>query len=102
MQEFDIQLNMAHSGTAQYLRERGRRSNWSGYITEVCSGEYPGQSTVSLLPIIDLNPRDLSCIYSTLMFIIDQSKRINVKIPVITFDQTPLVKGDRVCKCEKH
>ena len=97
MQEFDIP---AKYGTlwncAIFLRERGTRPNWSGYMTEVCNGEYPGKSTVSLLPIIDLNPGDLSCIYSTLMFIIDQSKRINVKIPVITFDQPLWLKATEV------
>ena len=97
MQEFDIP---AKYGTlwncAIFLRERGTRPNWSGYMTEVCRGEYPGQSTVSLLLIIDLNPGDLSCVYSTLMFIIDQSKRIIVKIPVITFDQPLWLKATDV------
>ena len=97
MQEFDIP---AKYGTlwncAIFLRERGTRPNWSGYMTEVCRGEYPGKSTVSLLPITDLNPGDLSCVYSTLMFIIDQSKRIIVKIPVITFDQSLWLKATDV------
>ena len=97
MQQFDIP---AKYGTfwncAIFSQERGTRPNSSGYMTEVCSGEYPGKSTVSLLPIIDLNPGDLSCIYSTLMFIIDQSKRINVKIPVITFDQPLWLKATEV------
>ena len=97
MQEFDIPAKYGILwNCAIFLRERGTRPNWSGYMNEVCSREYPGQSNVSLLPIIDLNPGDLSCIYSTLIFIIDQSKRINVKIPVITFDEPLWLKATEV------
>ena len=62
-------------------------------MTQVCDGSYPGKSTVSFLPIIDLNPSDLSCIYSTLSFIIEQSKVLNVKTPVVTFDQPLWLKA---------
>jgi len=43
-------------------------------MNEISSGDFPGQSTVSLLPIIDLNPSDMTCIYSTLKFVESQSK----------------------------
>ena len=42
---------------------------------------------IQFLPIIDLNPTDESCIYSTLLFVIDQAKILNVQTPSITFDQ---------------
>ncbi len=38
------------------------------------------------LPIIDMNPTDVSCIYSTLLFVSEHAHRHNVK-PIITFDQ---------------
>ena len=38
------------------------------------------------LPMIDLNPSDTACIYSTLSFVCDHGKRYRVT-PVITFDQ---------------
>ena len=67
--------------------QRNERPNWSGYMTNVSVGDYPGKSTVSLLPIINLNPNDLTCIYSTLVFVIDQAKKLNLETAVITFDQ---------------
>ena len=35
-------------------------------------------------PLIDLNPSDESCIYSTLIHITDQAKYLNVEIPCVT------------------
>ena len=43
------------------------RPNWSGYMQNISKEEYPGQSKIRYLPIIDLNPtKDLfnSFIYS--------------------------------------
>ena len=45
------------------------------------------QASVLLLPIIDLPPRDLTCIFSTLLFIQDQAKKMNISEPCVTFDQ---------------
>jgi hypothetical protein len=69
-------------------------------MSQVCDGSYPGKSTVSLLPIIDLNPSDLSCRYSTLSFIIEQSKVLNVKTPVVTFDQPLWLKATEVVQAK--
>jgi len=38
------------------------------------------------LPIIDMNPSDSTCIYSTLMFISEHAQRYGVT-PIVTFDQ---------------
>ena len=86
--------------TAIFLRNSGSRPNWTGYMTQVCDGIYPGKSTVSFLPIIDLNPSDLSCIYSTLSFIIEQSKVLIVKTPVVTFDQPLSLKATEVVQAK--
>ena len=56
-------------------------------MANVCSGNYPGKSTVNFLPIIHLDSCDMSCICSTLSFIIDQSKQIHIEVPVLTFHQ---------------
>ena len=34
------------------------RPGWSGYMTDVSKGDYPGHSIVQMLPIIDLDPTD--------------------------------------------
>ena len=40
-----------------------------------------------MLLIIDLQPSDPTCIYSTLKFVEDQARRIGIQTPCITFDQ---------------
>ncbi|CAC5372589.1 unnamed protein product [Mytilus coruscus] len=59
---------------------------WSGYMQMVQEETCPGKSSFVFLPIIDLNPSDLSCIYSTLKFICKEAHRYQ-KPPVVTFDQ---------------
>ena len=56
-------------------------------MQKISNGDYPGKSIVNMLPIIDLDPTDMSCIYSTLNFIADQATRINLETAVVTFDQ---------------
>ncbi|CAC5362573.1 unnamed protein product [Mytilus coruscus] len=60
--------------------------SWSGFMQMVQKGEYPGQSAFTFLPMIDMDPSDLSCIYSTLKFICSQAKSYGVKA-IVTFDQ---------------
>ena len=70
------------------------RPNWSGFMQSVIdTGPVEEKSSVSFLPIIDLNPSDESCIYSTLLFIIDQAKSLNVTVPCVTFDQPLWLKA---------
>ena len=68
------------------LTVRSPRPSWSGMMQAVHKGTYPGQSSVIFLPMIDLNPGDISCIYSTLLFVCDHAKCYNAT-PIITFDQ---------------
>lgn len=70
------------------------RPGWSGYMTDVSKGgDYPGQSIVHMLPIIDLDPTDMSCIYSTLLFVIIQAGELNIPTPILTFDQPLWLKA---------
>ena len=66
--------------------------SWSGYMTDVSKGEYSGDSSVSLLPIIDLKPTDMTCIFSTLKFVEHQAKELGIVTLVITFDQPLWIK----------
>eukprot|EP00111_Clytia_hemisphaerica_P004901 TCONS_00014092-protein len=72
--------------------------SWPGYMRKVCTGTYPGQSSVSLLPIIDLNPNDMTCAYSTLVFVKSQSEFSGINTPVITFDQPLWIKAYEIIK----
>ena len=49
-------------------------------------GDNPGKASVHFLPVLDLDPTDMSCIYSTLHFIVTESKHQGT-VPVVTFDQ---------------
>ena len=64
------------------------RPAWSGMMQHVSDGSYPGKSSVAFLPMIDLDPSDMTCIYSTLVFITEQAHRYGIT-PIITFDQPP-------------
>ena len=51
-------------------------SLWNGFMETVYNnGEYPGQSSVVLLPMIDMNASDKICIYSTLHYVTTQAKK---------------------------
>ena len=45
---------------------------------------FEGTHAIGFIPFIDLDPNDLSTIYTTLMFVINESKRHGVE-PVLTF-----------------
>ena len=59
---------------------------WSGVMQHVQHGLHPEPSTIKFLPMIDMDPSDLTCIYSTLKFVCAQAKRLGVT-PILTFDQ---------------
>ena len=62
------------------------RPSWSGVMQAAHTGTHPGKSSTVFLPMINMDPTDLSCIYSTLKFICAQADRFDAT-PVITFDQ---------------
>ena len=76
------------------------RPGWSGYMSDVSVGEHEGKADFTMLPIIDLDPNDLSCIYSTIKFIMYQAKDLNVKTPCLTFDLPLWLKAMDIIKAE--
>jgi len=50
-------------------------------------------SVIRLQAMIDWNPNDPSCIYSTLCFVASECKKLNIQTPVITFDQPLWLKA---------
>ena len=69
---------------------------WTGFMTDISKGTYPGKSVVNMLPIIDLDPTDMSCIYSTLVFIIKQAEELQISTPILTFDQPLWLKASEI------
>ena len=59
--------------------------SWSTIMHKL-DGSYPGKSKITFLSMIDLNPSDESCIYTTLHFISKEAIKNNCT-PILTFDQ---------------
>ena len=67
--------------------------NWSGFMQMVTVGDHLDPADFRLLPIIDLNPGDKSCILSTLSFIDNQAAKLNIETACVTFDQPLWIKA---------
>ena len=96
----DISLDLLwHTSLLFYYK--GSHPSWSGYMTDVSSGAYPGKFGINFLPIIDLNSNDMTWIYSTLRFDLDQSTKLHLETPVIIFDQPLWLKASEIvnAKC---
>lgn len=76
------------------------RPSWSGFMQHVFSDSlHPTpKSEVLFLPIIDLNPSDQCCIYSTLLYVQCQAEKLSIPTPCITFDQPLWVKAVDIIK----
>ena len=59
------------------------------------------KSEVLILPMIDLDPNDTTCIYSTLLYIQEQASRLNLPTACVTFDQPLWLKAMEIktAKC---
>ena len=62
------------------------RPAWAGLMQMVHKGDHPGQTSVSFLPMIDMNPSDMTCVYSTMLYVSSHARRYGVT-PILTFDQ---------------
>ena len=71
--------------------------NWSGFMQAMFSLESSfDKSSVVMLPLIDLNPSDPTCIYSTLLFVSQQAERQGIITPCVTFDQPLWLKASAI------
>jgi 5'-3' exonuclease len=77
------------------LSVRLPRPAWSGYMQMVNNGDHPGQSSTMFLPMIDMNPSDMTCVNSTLHFVAEHAKRYGAT-PVLTFDQPLWFKATQI------
>ncbi|WAR07158.1 LOW QUALITY PROTEIN: hypothetical protein MAR_017116 [Mya arenaria] len=74
---------------------RPKTPQWNGVMQMVHAGSHPAVSTTMLLPMIDMDPSNESCIYSTLSFVTDLASAYNVD-PIITFDQPLWYKAQMI------
>eukprot|EP00745_Piridium_sociabile_P028799 TRINITY_DN4651_c0_g1_i2.p1 TRINITY_DN4651_c0_g1~~TRINITY_DN4651_c0_g1_i2.p1 ORF type:complete len:839 (-),score=172.35 TRINITY_DN4651_c0_g1_i2:728-3244(-) len=75
------------------------RPAWHGLMQAAHDGVHPGKSEVFFLPMIDMSPSDVTCIYSTLVFICSQARKYAVT-PVVTFDQPLYMKAQAITNSE--
>ena len=57
---------------------RSPRPGWSGFMQathHACLGAHPGKSSIMFLPMIDMDPGNMTCIHSTLHFVAEQAAR---------------------------
>ena len=78
-----------------FFREH-TQPNSSGFMTQYSAGNHPVKSNFFFLAIIDLILSDPSRILTTLEFVIDQAKSLNVETPVIKFDQPLWIKATEI------
>ena len=63
------------------------------HVTSQATTVYESVS-VKFLPIIDLNPSDQTCIHSTLLFVIEEAKKLNITSLCNYVWSTTLAKGN--------
>lgn len=73
--------------------------SWSAIMHKVMNDGYPGKSSVVFLPMIDMNPNDLTCINSTLHFVSKEAKTHSFT-PILTFDQPLYWKAMHIVELE--
>ena len=78
---------------------RAPKPAWSGFMQMIHKGIHPGESSIAFFPMIDLDPGDLSCIYSTLSFVCKEASK-HGKSAIITFDQPLYWKSLNIIKNE--
>ena len=55
--------------------------------------DHPSKLCITILPFIDLSPSDESCIYSILLYIIDQARQKKIFTLSVVFDQPLRIKS---------
>ena len=76
-----------HTGWLACEAEQPRPS-WSGFMQQAFSCDGYEKSEFLFLPIVDLNPSNETCIYSTLLYIENQALQLGIPVPCVTFDQS--------------
>jgi len=84
-----LNLDLAWYAGLISLNDDEPRPNWSGFMQHYATTEetFKSSADIRMLLIIDMNPNDLSCISSTLLFIERQAVPLNIQTACVRFDQ---------------
>jgi hypothetical protein len=87
-QKPSLNLDLVWQTGGFFTDEQHPRPNWSGFMQDVTVpfGQFAPAADIRMLPIIDVNPNDRNCIYSTLRYVETEAKRLNMQTACITFD----------------
>ena len=92
--DLNIDLIWHTAGIFRKAERVGEKPNWNDFMKQISSGNiHPSKSNITMFPIIDLNPSDENCIYSTILHVIDQARQMNIVTPCITLDQPLWIKA---------
>ena len=72
------------------------RPSWSGTMQVVHRGNHPPKSSIMFLPMINMDPNNETCIYSTLSYVTEHAMKHN-STPILTFDQPLYHKALMLC-----
>ena len=100
--KLNIDILWHAAGLFRKAERQGPRPNWNGYMDLASLGlAHPAKSTTVTLPFVDLNPSDESCIFSTIMYVIELSQQKEIPIPCLTFDQPLWIKAVEIIKTKQ-
>ena len=92
--ELSVEMLLHSASISKKAEGQEPRPNWNGCMENVSSGcSHPEKFSIMMLPLIDMNPGDESCIYSTLLYIKDLANQMNIETPSIIFNQPLRVKA---------
>ena len=63
-----------------------------------CTGVHAPTAAITMLPLIDMKPTDETCLYSTLLFVDSEAKKLRMPTATKTFDQSLWLKAVEICK----
>ena len=76
------------------------RPAWAGMMQVIHQGNHKGKSSITFLPMIDMNQSDVTCVSSTLKFVSEHGQRHNIANPIVTFDQPLWWKAFNIIQTE--
>ena len=88
-----------------FFRDADRlRYGWSGFMHDLhqhSSLSRVQSAVITMHPIIDQQPGEISTIYSTLLYVDQQGKRLGLPTPCVTFDHPLWIKAVDIVHSEK-
>ena len=81
-----IMVDKLWHSTGLFTSATKSHPNWNRFMQDISTVHHQTKSKTVMLPTIDLNPNEETCMHSVLLFSIEQSKKFNVKEASITFD----------------